>query len=106
MQVLIERLYIGGWLRSTRTGHTVTLHEVMVVAMLGTPSPSYASPTRMAVPAQCSPRLGEPVVVVGWVSRWEEGHVIAAAKGHELQTPKPDHRGQRKWTFGVSHPEE
>jgi hypothetical protein len=27
------------------------------------------------------------------------------AKRHELQTPKPDHRGQRKWTFGVSHPE-
>jgi hypothetical protein len=27
------------------------------------------------------------------------------AKRHELQAPKPDHRGQRKWTFRVSHPE-
>jgi hypothetical protein len=25
------------------------------------------------------------------------------AKGHELQAPKPDHRGQREWTLGVSH---
>jgi hypothetical protein len=28
------------------------------------------------------------------------------AKRHELQTPKPDHCGQRKWMFRVSHPEE
>jgi hypothetical protein len=27
------------------------------------------------------------------------------AEGHELQTPKPDHRSQRKWMFEVSHPE-
>jgi hypothetical protein len=27
------------------------------------------------------------------------------AKRHELQAPKPDHRGQREWKFGVSHPE-
>jgi hypothetical protein len=26
-------------------------------------------------------------------------------KRHELQAPKPDHRGEREWTFGVSHPE-
>jgi hypothetical protein len=50
--------------------------------------------------------LGEPVVVVGWVSGWEEDHVIVVTEGHELQTPKLDHRSQRKWTFGVSHPEE
>jgi hypothetical protein len=25
-------------------------------------------------------------------------------KRHELQTPEPDHRGQREWGFGVSHP--
>jgi hypothetical protein len=28
------------------------------------------------------------------------------AKRHELQAPKPDHHGQRKWMFRVSHPEE
>jgi hypothetical protein len=25
-------------------------------------------------------------------------------KRHELQTPKPDHRGQRERALGVSHP--
>jgi hypothetical protein len=28
------------------------------------------------------------------------------AKRHELKPPKPDHHGQQKWMFGVSHPEE
>jgi hypothetical protein len=45
------------------------------------------------------------MVAVGWVSGREEDHVVAMAKRHELQTPKPDHRRQRKWMFGVSHPE-
>jgi hypothetical protein len=39
------------------------------------------------------------------VSRQEEDHVIAVAKRHELQAPKPDHRSERKRMFGVSHPE-
>jgi hypothetical protein len=42
------------------------------------------------------------MVPVGWVPGWED-HVIAVDKRHELQTPKPDHRGQRERTFGVSH---
>jgi hypothetical protein len=58
------------------------------------------------VPVQRSPVLEELVVVVGWVSGREEDHVVAVAEGHELQTPEPDHRGQRKWTFGVSRPKE
>jgi hypothetical protein len=45
------------------------------------------------------------VVVVSWVSGRKEDHVVAIAEGHELQTPKLDHRGQRKLMFGVSHPE-
>jgi hypothetical protein len=106
MQVLIERLCVGVWLRGAGMGHTVTLHEVKVVATLGTPSPGCTSPSRMVVPVQRSPRLGELVVVVGWVSGREEDHVIAIAKRHELQTPKPNHRGQRKWMFRVSHPKE
>jgi hypothetical protein len=104
--VLIERFCVGGRLRNARTGHTVTPHEAMVVAALGMPSPSYMSPARMAVPAHRSPRMGELVVMVGWVSGQEEDHVIAVAKGHELQAPKLDHCGQWKWTLGVSHPEE
>jgi hypothetical protein len=35
----------------------------------------------------------------------EEDHVVAVAKRHELQAPKPDHRGQWERTFRVSHPE-
>jgi hypothetical protein len=57
------------------------------------------------IPTQRSPRLGELVVTVGRVPRREEDHVVVVAKRHELQAPKPDHCGQREWTFGVSHPE-
>jgi hypothetical protein len=30
------------------------------------------------------PMLGELVVMVNWVSGWEEDHVIAVTEGHEL----------------------
>jgi hypothetical protein len=46
------------------------------------------------------------VVAVGRVPGREEDHVVVVAKRHELQAPKLDHRGQRKWMFGVNHPEE
>jgi hypothetical protein len=74
----------------------------MAVA-LGMSSPGGTCLTRATVLAQRSPRLGELMVTVGWVPGWEEDHVVAVAKRHELQAPKPDHRGQQKWTFGVSH---
>jgi hypothetical protein len=76
----------------------------MTVA-LGLPSPGSACLTRATIPAQGSPRLGELVVPVGRVPRQEEDHVVAVANQHELQTPKPYHRGQRERTFEVSHPE-
>jgi hypothetical protein len=87
-------------------GDTITLREMMTVATLGMPSPSGACLARAMVPVQRSPRLGELVVTVSRVPGREEDHVIAVAKRHELQAPKPDHRGQREWMFGVSHPEE
>jgi hypothetical protein len=59
---------------------------------------------RATVPAKRSPRLGELVILVGRVPGREEDHIVAIAKRHELQTPKPDHRGQRNRVFGVSHP--
>jgi hypothetical protein len=77
-----------------------------MMATLGMLSPGYTSPAGTVIPAQRSPTLGELVVMVGWVSGWEEDHVVAVAKGHELQTSEPDHHGQRKWTFEVSHPKE
>jgi hypothetical protein len=43
------------------------------------------------------------VVHVSRVPGREEDHVVAMAKRHELQTPKPDHHGQRERAFGVSH---
>jgi hypothetical protein len=76
----------------------------MAVA-LGSLSPGGACLMRATIPAQCSPRLGELVVTVGRVPRREKDHVVVVAKRYELQAPKPDHRGQREWMFGVSHPE-
>jgi hypothetical protein len=40
------------------------------------------------------------MVTISRVPRREEDHVVAVAKGHELQAPKPDHRGQQEWTLG------
>jgi hypothetical protein len=43
------------------------------------------------------------MVTVDRVPGRKEDHVVAVAKIHELQAPKPHHRGQREWTFEVSH---
>jgi hypothetical protein len=75
------------------------------VVALGSPSPGGACLMRATILVQCSPRLGELVVTVGRVLGREEDHVVVMAKRHELQAPKPDHRSQWEWTFGVSHPE-
>jgi hypothetical protein len=64
----------------------------MMMATLGMSLPNCSSLAGTVIPMQCSPMLGEFVVMVSWVSRWEEDHVIAIAKRHELQAPKPDHR--------------
>jgi hypothetical protein len=77
----------------------------MTTVALGSPSPGGACLTRAMIPVQRSPMLGELVVTVGRVPGREEDYVVAVAKRHELQAPKPDHRGQWEWTFGVSHPE-
>jgi Ni2+-binding GTPase involved in maturation of urease and hydrogenase len=56
----------------------------MMVVVLGTPSSGGTSLMRATVPAQRSPRLGELMVTVGWVSGREEDHAITVAKRHEL----------------------
>jgi hypothetical protein len=43
------------------------------------------------------------MVRVGRVPGRKEDHVVAMAKRHELQAPKPNHRSQRERTFEVSH---
>jgi hypothetical protein len=43
-----------------------------------------------------SPPPGEPATVVVVVPRGEEYHVVAAVEGHELETPKAEHRPRLK----------
>jgi hypothetical protein len=50
-----------------------------------------------------SPPLGEPTTVVAVVLRWEEYHVIAAVEGHELETPKAEHRPGLKRLLKIIH---
>jgi hypothetical protein len=50
-----------------------------------------------------SPPLGEPTTVVAVVLRWEEYHVIAAVEGHELETPKTEHRPRLKRLLKIVH---
>jgi hypothetical protein len=49
------------------------------------------------------PLPGEPTIVVGVVLRWEEYHVIAAVEGHELETPKAEHRPGLKRLLKIVH---
>jgi hypothetical protein len=104
-QILNEEVRVGIWLRGARSENIITLRKAMTAVVLGSPSPGDACLARATILAQCSPRLGELVVLIGRVPRREEDHVIAVAKRHELQAPKPDHRSQWERTFGVSHPE-
>jgi hypothetical protein len=101
----VREIRVGIWLRGTRWGNTITLRKAMTVVTSSSPSPGSSCLIRATIPTQRSPGLGELVVLVGRVPGREEDHVIVVAKRHELQTPKPDHRGQRERTFGVSHPE-
>jgi hypothetical protein len=50
-----------------------------------------------------SPRPGEPSTVVVVVLRGEEYHVVAAVGGHELETPKAEHRPGLKRLLKIVH---
>jgi hypothetical protein len=43
------------------------------------------------------------MIVVGAVLRWEEYHVVAAIEGHELETPKEEHRPRLKRPLKIVH---
>jgi hypothetical protein len=45
-------------------------------------------------PSSSSPLPGEPTTVVAVALRGEEYHVVAAVKGHDLETPEAE---QRPW---------
>jgi hypothetical protein len=49
------------------------------------------------------PPLGEPTTVVVVVLRGEEYHVVAAVGGHELETPKAEHRPGMKRLLKIVH---
>jgi hypothetical protein len=50
-----------------------------------------------------SPPSGEPTTVVVVALRGEEYHVVAAVGGHELETPKAEHRLGPKRLLNIIH---
>jgi hypothetical protein len=50
-----------------------------------------------------SPLPGEPTTVVAVALRGEEYHVVAAVVGHELETPKAEHRPRLKRLLEATH---
>jgi hypothetical protein len=50
-----------------------------------------------------SPSPGKPTTVVVAVLRGEEHHVVAAVEGHELETPKAEHRPGLKRLLKATH---
>jgi hypothetical protein len=50
-----------------------------------------------------SPPPGEPTTVVVVVLRGEEYHVVTAVGGHELKTPKAEHRPGLKRLLKIVH---
>jgi hypothetical protein len=49
------------------------------------------------------PPPSERTTVVAVVLRWEEYHVVAAVEGHELETPKVEHRPGLKRLLKIAH---
>jgi hypothetical protein len=58
---------------------------------------------RGEMPSSSSPPSGEPTTVVVVVLRGEEYHVVAAVAGHELETPKAEHRLGLKRLLKIVH---
>jgi hypothetical protein len=50
-----------------------------------------------------SPPPGEPMTVVAIALRGEEYHVVAAVKGHELETLEAEHRPRLKRLLEATH---
>jgi hypothetical protein len=50
-----------------------------------------------------SPPPGEPTTVVVVMLRGEKYHVVAAVGGHELESPKAEHRPQLKRLLKATH---
>jgi hypothetical protein len=79
------------------------------VALSPPPARRVAGQTRMLLfcrgemPSSSSPPPGEPTIVVVVVLRGEEYHVVAAVGGHELESPKAEHRPRLKRLLKATH---
>jgi hypothetical protein len=58
---------------------------------------------RGEMPSSSSSSPGEPTTVVVVVLRGEEYHVVAAVRGHELETPEVEHRPGLKRPLKIVH---
>jgi hypothetical protein len=58
---------------------------------------------RGEMPSSSSPPPGEPTTIVVVVLRGEEYHVVAAVGGHELKSPKAEHRPRLKRLLKATH---
>jgi hypothetical protein len=54
-------------------------------------------------PSSGSPLLGESTTVAAVTLRGEEYHVVAAVKGHELETPEAEHRPRLNRLLEATH---
>jgi hypothetical protein len=66
-----EEVWVGVRLGDVGPGDPFTLHEKKTVVAPGSSSSSGSRLPGTTVPADCSPGLGELVILVGWVPRWE-----------------------------------
>jgi hypothetical protein len=79
------------------------------VAPSSPPARRVAGQTRMLLfcrgemPSSSSPPPGEPTTIVVVVLRGEEYHVVAAVGGHELKSPKAEHRPRLKRLLKATH---
>jgi hypothetical protein len=55
------------------------------------------------MPSLGSPPPGEPTTIAGVMLWWKEYHVVAAVEGHELKTPKAEHRPGLKRLLKIVH---
>jgi hypothetical protein len=54
-------------------------------------------------PSSSSPPPGKLTIIVAVALRGEEYHVVVAVKGHELETPKAEHRPRLKRLLEATH---
>jgi hypothetical protein len=86
-----------------------TSYMAMVAPSSPPPARRVAGKTRVFLfchggkPSSSSPLPGESTTVAAIALRGEEYHVVAAVKGHELETPEAEHRPRLKRLLEATH---